>query len=196
MLLHNPSTKVFETEEASGVLSERVAQGRLKAWGVSIGSEEVGRLAIEQGASIIQLPYNAFYSGLLNDLADVVESQEVGVLARSVLAHGLLCGHWAAHKEFRDDDHRAERWTPDELRRRITQLSALRSVIGGQVLTMRAAALRYVLDNERVSSAVLGPRNAVQLDQLVREAGREPPYLGEEKLAKLATRLNDVGVNP
>jgi hypothetical protein len=34
----------------------------------------------------------------------------------------------------------------------------------------------------------------VQLDQLVREAGKEPPYLPEEKLAALGARLRQVGV--
>ena len=53
---------------------------------------------------------------------------------------------------------------------------------------MRSAALRFVLENERVSSAVLGPRNAAQLDQLVREARGEPPYIGAAKL--VGARLN------
>jgi aryl-alcohol dehydrogenase-like predicted oxidoreductase len=45
------------------------------------------------------------------------------------------------------------------------------------VLTLRAAALRFVLANPVVSSAVIGPRNRIQLDQLVREAGHGPEYL-------------------
>ena len=116
------------------------------------------------------------------------------MLARSVLAYGLLCGHWPRAKEFPDGDHRGERWTPDELRMRIGQLDAVRALIGGPVMTMRAGALRYVLTNELISAAVLGPRSTVQLDQLVREAGGGPPYLGEDKLEKLATRLVDVGI--
>src|SRR5277367_269447 len=42
----------------------------------------------------------------------------VAVLARSVLAHGLLAGQWSVEREFYPGDHRAERWTPGELRRR------------------------------------------------------------------------------
>ena len=62
------------------------------------------------------------------------------------------------------------------------------------MLTMRAAALRYVLATEGITAAILGPKSAVQLDQLVREAGREQPYLSEEKFNKLEARLADVGV--
>jgi len=52
-----------------------------------------------------------------------------------------------------------------------------------------------VLANERVSSAVLGPRGALQLDQLLRDAGKEPPYLSPESLSALDLRLANVGVS-
>jgi aryl-alcohol dehydrogenase-like predicted oxidoreductase len=66
--------------------------------------------------------------------------------------------------------------------------------MGDEVTTLRGGAVRYVLSNTDVSSVILGPRNAVQLDQLVRESGKEPPYLTEEKLKKFALRLEDLGI--
>jgi hypothetical protein len=51
-----------------------------------------------------------------------------------------------------------------------------------------------VLANEMVSSAVLGPKSVVQLEQLVREAGTEPPYLPTEGLTQLASDLARAGV--
>jgi aryl-alcohol dehydrogenase-like predicted oxidoreductase len=119
----------------------------------------------------------------------------VAVLARSVLAHGLLCGQWSETKVFRDGDHRAERWTVEQLRGRLKQLSALSSIVGGEVSTLRAAALRFVLQNPVVSSAVIGPRSRVQLDQLVREAGQGPEYLPPSSLARLKDQLARVGAN-
>ena len=44
---------------------------------------------------------------------------------------------------------------------------------------MRAIAVRYVLASGLVSSAVLGPRKSGQLDQLVRDAGKDRRYLPE-----------------
>ena len=61
-------------------------------------------------------------------------------------------------------------------------------------MSLRSAALRFVLSNELVGSAVLGPRTTFQLDHLVREAGREAPSLDDERRIKLETRLHDVGV--
>ena len=91
-----------------------------------------------------------------------------------MLAHGLLAGQWSGDREFYPGDHRADRWTPAELGLRIGQLDALRPLVSGPVLSLRAAALRFVLANQLVTSAVLGPRSVAQLEQLVREAGDGP----------------------
>ncbi|MGE3675103.1 MAG: aldo/keto reductase, partial [Polyangiaceae bacterium] len=194
VLLHNPSKKALEADGTSEVLRKLTEEKAIAGWGVSAGDVDVGRAALDQGAQVLQLAFNAFMRRDFQELKGEIAAHEAALLARSVLAHGLLCGHWSLHKDFPDGDHREERWTPDDLRRRINQLSALRSVIGGEVLTMRAAALRYVLATEGITAAILGPKSAVQLDQLVREAGREQPYLSEEKFNKLEARLADVGV--
>ena len=57
----------------------------------------------------------------------------------------------------------------------------------GPVFTMRGAAVRFVLANEMVSSAVLGPKDVSQLQQLVGEAGTEPP-LSDRRIAHAASR--------
>lgn len=194
VLLHNPSLAAVERGEATALLSDEVAKKTIRAWGCSVGSAQIGRAAINRGARVIAIPYNAFHSSELKLLEDDVRRGGVGVLAHSVLSYGLLCGHWSWDKEFPPGDHRAERWTTDELRRRIRQLDALRPMVGGPVLTLRSGALRYVLSNPIVSAAVLGPRSALQLDQLVREAGKGPLYLSDEAVTALTARLRDVGV--
>jgi aryl-alcohol dehydrogenase-like predicted oxidoreductase len=195
VLLHNPSERTLERGEAAAVLEELKTKGSLRAWGVSVGSSATATEAIKAGAQVLELAYNAFHSRTLRELERDISERKVGVLARSVLAHGLLCGQWPTNKEFGSGDHRAERWTADDLKRRISQLNALRPCVNGGVTSLRAAALRFVLSNESVSSAVLGPRGSIQLDQLLREAGKEPPYLSPESLSALDLRLANVGVS-
>lgn len=194
VLLHNPVVSTVERGEATAVLAELKEKGSIRAWGVSAGSTEVARAAIAKHADVISVAYNVFFSSDLKALHDDVQKSGVGVLARSALAHGLLCGYWSLHKEFPPGDHRRDRWTPDELRRRVQQLGAVRSLVGGVVYTMRSAALRFALANTDVSSVVIGPKDSMQLDQLVREGGKEPPYLTEEQLTGLSNRLMDLGV--
>jgi len=190
VLLHNPSASALERGEATSLMKELREAGRIRAWGVSAGSPAAARAAIDQGAQVIELAYNPFCTSLLRELEPAIDSQRVGLLVHSVLAYGLLCGTWSSDKQFPVGDHRSERWTADELRLRIRQLDALRPLLGKDVPSLRAAALRYALTNPRVGCAVLGPRSAGQLDQLVREAGRGPPYLPRAKMAALESRLS------
>lgn len=195
VLLHNPSLKAFEDPRLSELFQELKSQGRIKAWGVSVGSVEVARAALDAGTEVLELAYNLFHARELQDLAGDISIKRVGVLARSVLSHGLLCGLWPPGKEFPDGDHRAERWSSDELKRRILQLNAARTMLTEQTPTLRSIALRFALATESISSVVLGPRNSLQLDQLVREAGKAPPYLESDRLDSLRERLLALGVN-
>jgi aryl-alcohol dehydrogenase-like predicted oxidoreductase len=194
VLLHNPSVDTLERGEASGLLKDLKSKATIRAWGASVTSGAAARAALAQGAEAIELPFNAFYNGPLHELQNEIRDK-AAVLAHSVLAYGMLCGHWSSDKEFPYEDHRRERCTVDDFRRRIRQLDALRPAVGGEILGMRAVALRYVLAHVEVSCAILGPRSSLQLDQLVREAGREPPYLTDEKRFALDARLKAMGVS-
>ncbi len=194
VLLHHPSLATMKKDEPFEVLADLERRGRIRAWGVAAGNAKIAAKAIERGAKVLEMAYNCFFYQDVQDLALVMREQGVGLLARSVLSYGLLTGHWSAEREFYPGDHRFERWNPDELQRRIGQVDALRAVVGGPAPTPRSVALRFALECPQVSSAVLGPRNTVQLDQLVREAGRMPPYLAPVTLDKLYAELAARGV--
>jgi len=194
-LLHNPSASTIERGDVVKVLSDLVEAGSLTAWGVSAGSQEVATAAVEAGAKVVEVAYNIFHARVLHGIAGEVAMRGVSVIARSVLAHGLLAAHWGPDRSFDEGDHRRERWSPDALRRRVAQLHLVRGLVGGEVLTPRAAAVRFVLSNSLVTSAVIGPKTTSQLDQLVREAGSGPPYLPEDKLSILPSRLLSAGIH-
>lgn len=194
VLLHNPTVTAIHKGEACAFLREQKNVGKVRLWGVSVGSVDVARAALEKGAEVIELAYNLMLPGDLHAIAGEIADKGAGVLARSVLAHGLLAGHWTADREFYPGDHRADRWTREELRVRVSQLEGLREIASKNVLTLRATALRFVLANELVCSAVLGPRSVAQLEQLLREAGSGPPYLRDTMLAELSAKLGEVGI--
>lgn len=193
VLLHNPSASTLARADVARPLLDARERGRLRAWGVSAGDVEVARMAIELGADVIELAYNVLFDGDLVELTPELESKDVGVLARSVLGHGLLAGMWSSSRTFAMDDHRRDRWTQPELGSRIQHANAARCLINEKVHTLRSAALRFVLENPLISSAVLGPRTTTQLEQLVRESRGGPPYLDPDRLARLPSRLGEVG---
>jgi aryl-alcohol dehydrogenase-like predicted oxidoreductase len=193
-LLHNPSAEVLSTGEAVGELLALKQAGKIGIWGVSLGDVDVGRTALQKGAEVIELPYNLLNPSDLHRLAGEVMVAGAGVLARSTLAYGLLGGSWPRDKEFAAGDHRENRWTKPELDRRIEQVDALRFLVRGEVRTLAAAAIRFVLANAIVSSAVLGPRTVLQLEDLVREVGMGPVYLRDADLARLPRVLDAAGI--
>jgi aryl-alcohol dehydrogenase-like predicted oxidoreductase len=196
VLLHNPGVATLKRGEVTGALAELVSAGVARTWGVSAGNADVAAAAVKAGAPVVMLAHNAFHNRELKRIAPDLVEKKTGILARSVLAYGLLTGTWPQSKEFADGDHRSLRWSQDELKRRIVQLNALRPSVQGDVTNMRAVALRYVLAEALVSSAILGPRKAQQLDQLLRDAGRAPPYLAKEAVSALERRVVNLGVRP
>jgi aryl-alcohol dehydrogenase-like predicted oxidoreductase len=184
-LLHHPTVATVIRGEATNALEELQSEGVIRAWGVACGDAAVVRAALERGASVVELPYNVFHQRDLHDVTGELHEAKAGVLARSTLAYGLLCGTWPADKTFPEGDHRRDRWNEAELRRRQAEVAALRPLVKGDVHTIRAVALRYVLSNLLVSSAVVGVRTPAQLEANVRAIGEGPPYLSDADLAKI-----------
>jgi aryl-alcohol dehydrogenase-like predicted oxidoreductase len=196
LLLHNPSSIALGKKPLRELLDKFVKDGKARFWGASVADAATGKAAIEAGAQVLSVAYSAFHAQDLQGVKELAKEKGVGILARSVLAHGLLCGQWPTTKSFASGDHRRDRWTNDELKKRISQLSAVRPSVVGSVTSMRAVALRYALSEESVSSVVIGPKSTLQLDQLVRDAGKEPPYLTADAKSALARRLENVGIKP
>jgi aryl-alcohol dehydrogenase-like predicted oxidoreductase len=193
-LLHNPTENVLLADGAAEALQELKQEGKIAHWGVSAGNRAVGRAALLAGAEVIELTYNVVHSAQLHHLAGEVVVAGAGVLARSTLAHGLLAGTWLKNREFSTGDHRAQRWTPAELDRRIDQLQYVRFLVKNDVKTLTAASVRFVLSNSIVSSAVLGPRSVAQLEDIVRHVGMGPIYLRDADLAVLPRMLDMAGI--
>jgi aryl-alcohol dehydrogenase-like predicted oxidoreductase len=176
-------------------MAKMVEEGLLKHWGVSAGDKDTAVAATRMSPrpSVLQLPFNLIYKTAFTSVEHTCAQYGIGLLGRSVLAHGLLAGFWTQNKTFNYDDHRKDRWTPDQLSRRLFQIKSLKILRSTTITTQRGAAVRYVLDNPRLSSAVLGPKDTVQLDQLIREAGTAPPYLDAVAKRNALRRLTELG---
>lgn len=193
-LLHNPSPEALHGGEATETMAALKKEGKIRHWGVAVGDEDVARAAIDKSAEVLELAYNLTHPIDLHRISGDVMVGGCGILARSVLAHGLLGGMWAKDRKFDDGDHRNQRWTRMELEHRIDQLDAVRFLVKGDVHTLRGAAVRFALANHLVSAAVLGPRTKEQLEQLVRETGGGPRYLPDDDLRQLPRALDKVGI--
>lgn len=195
LLLHHPTPEAIHAGDAVSELLAMKKDGLIRHWGVAAGDEDVARAAIDKDAEVIELAYNLVHALDLHRISGDVMVSGCGVLARSVLAHGMLTGAWDKERTFDEGDHRSERWTKMELEHRIGQLDALQFLVKGDVRTLRGAAVRYALANHLVSAAVLGPRTVEQLEQLVRETGGGPRYIPDDDLRQLPRILDRIGIH-
>lgn len=188
-LLHNPSETALRDKGALDTLLEAKAKGWIKHVGVSTSRHAIARDAIERGAEVVSVPYNALHVQELNHLAGDVMVSGTGVLGQSPLAYGLLSGVWSHERSFDEGDHRAERWSRDELEARLGLARELRFLVRGAVPTPRGAALRFALSNDLLSSVLLGPKSEKQLVELVRDTGDGPVYLPDNALREAMRTL-------
>ncbi|WP_394826346.1 aldo/keto reductase [Pendulispora albinea] len=193
-LLHNPSVECLLAGEALDTLVTLKRDGKIGHIGVSAGESEAAMTALDRGAEVISMSYNLVHSADLHRVAGEIMVYGAGVLAHSPLAYGLLSDAWTQDRTFLPGDHRERRWEKHELARRVAQLDAMRFLVKGNVRSLRAAAIRFVLANHLVSCAILGPRTVDQLVELVRETGGGPIYLPDADMAVLPRTLAKVGI--
>jgi aryl-alcohol dehydrogenase-like predicted oxidoreductase len=194
VLLHNPLASTLERSfDPLDALASIRERGLATAMGVSAGSYDAARAALRQSIDVIELPYNVLAPRLLHALMPEIARTQVGLIVRSPLAYGVLADTFGADRVFDGDDHRASRWQPEDLARRVRQREVLRPFVKGPVKDLREAAIRYVLSNSSVSTVVVGARTAVMAKQNA-EAADELPYLDPELFSTLGQRMQEEGI--
>ncbi|MFT5352916.1 MAG: aryl-alcohol dehydrogenase-like predicted oxidoreductase [Polyangiales bacterium] len=191
-LLHDPPEEVALDEKVYELAKRLKAEGMIRAFGISTANVDVARTAIGIGVDAICLPVNMLHADNLKDLEADIEDAGCGVLASSPLCHGLLSGRWTEYRRFAEHDHRFSRWTSGALKTRVRTVNKLRYMVHDDVENLSTAALRYVLGQKGVTSAVLGAKRPAQVQDAARMAGK-PPYLPQDDLERLGQVLADAG---
>ena len=176
--MHRPdaATPIDETLLA---LDELVRAGKVRAIGTSTFSrtqiEEVQARAAALGTvqpTSEQPPYSALARGIETEVLPACERNRQGVLVWAPLNGGWLTGKYqsevddAASRAMRQPDHfdhgqlaiRAEKHALVE---------ALTRVAASASMSLKQLALAFVLEDPRITAAIIGPRTLAQLEDLV-----------------------------
>ena len=134
--------------------------------------------------STVQIVFNCFRQKPLEQVLPAAIEAGVGIIARVPLASGLLSGRYDEHTTFAPDDHRSFNrhgeafdvgetfaGVPFEVGVRAAQ-ELKRLVDPGQ--TLAQFALRWVIDQQGVSTVIPGARNVEQMEQNVSAAATAP----------------------
>ena len=168
--LHGPSVEAM-TDELFGLMEDLKASGKIRAWGVSIGSVEEGARAIEGGAQAIQLVYNILQQEIGNAIFPVAQKKNVGIIVRVPLASGWLTGKYDGHTVFPKNDHRSVRYSPERTKEMAAKVAQLDFLLE-EADSLAEAALRFVLAHPAVSTVIPGAKSSEQVAENVMAAGK------------------------
>jgi aryl-alcohol dehydrogenase-like predicted oxidoreductase len=176
--MHRPDPTV-PLEETLGAFDELVRAGKVGAVGTSTFDapllSEVQRVAAEHGfvAPVAeQPPYSILARGIERDVLPTCARHDVGVIVWAPLNGGWLTGKYQqssgdadsrANRKGEHFDHRLE----DVRRRKTALVGRLTSIAVDAGMSLVQLALAFVLDSPAVTAALIGPRTAEQLDDLL-----------------------------
>ena len=188
--LHCPPSSVFTAQATYDALDEMVAEGRMRAYGVSVERCDEALAAIERpNVASVQIILNAFRLKPLEEVLPAASAAGVGIIARVPLASGLLSGRYSVDTEFAADDHRTynrhgEAFDKGETFSGVPYdvgVAAAREFAGLAPSGVRPAqfALRWIADQPGVSVVIPGARNPEQA-RANAAAGSLPALSGEQ----------------
>jgi aryl-alcohol dehydrogenase-like predicted oxidoreductase len=187
--MHNPTIDDLRREEIQEAMEMLQDAGKVRFWGVSVSTPEEGLEIVQRGwGHALQVLYNVLNQAPASELFPAAKEKGYGIIARVPLASGLLTGKFRTDSSFGADDIRQNFLTPRRLEEALARVDEAKSIIGGTARTLAEGALRFVLADDAVSTAIPGARSARQVEMNVAAADA---WLPEEVVQKLRARLGD-----
>lgn len=179
--LHCPPSAVYTMPEVFGALDELVREGKLRHYGVSVERIDEALAALKfPGVQSVQIIYNLFRQRPAEVFLPAARAAQVGVLARLPLSSGMLSGKFTRDSTFGADDHRGfnrqgeafdkgETFSGVDYEQGLAAVEELRKLLPEGV-SMARLALRWILMDEAVTTAIPGGRTPAQVDENVSAA--------------------------
>ena len=188
--IHCPPFEILKDGKVFEVLDKLQQEGKIRYYGVSVETVEEGLFCLENpNVRALQVIFNIFRQKPLKELFPVAKEKGVGILARVPLASGLLTGKFNKGYEFEKDDHRhfnrngeafnvGETFAGLEFTKGV-ELSEKLNWIAQNRGNMTRAALRWILDQEEISTVIPGFKSVAQIQDNL-EAINVPSFTSEE----------------
>ena len=188
--LHNPRIDALRRDDLFALLEDLVREGKVRAWGAALGpalpgtEHGVEAMQAQPRMRALQIIYNLLEQDPGRRFFPVAAELGVGVLVRVPHSSGLLEGKFTEETTFPPNDHRIHRprsWLIDGLKK----LERLRFLTEGRDLTIGQAALKFVLAEPTVASALPNIYDAEQLEEFA--AASDAPDLTPTDLDHIAS---------
>lgn len=189
--IHCPPTGVLRDGAVFEVLGKLQAEGKIRAYGVSVETAEEALICLERpGVQALQIIFNIFRQKMIAEVLPKAAEQSVGLLARLPLASGLLTGKFTENSRFDSEDHRSFNRNGEQFNVGETfaglpfetgvALSRELAWIADGRGSMTHAALRWILDFPEITCVIPGFKNVAQVEDNL-AAQQTPPFSSEER---------------
>ena len=176
----DPDTPIADT---MGAAKELVDEGKVRFVGVSNYTPgQMAEAAAELPIVANQVGYHMFDRRHAEAIFPACEEHGVGVMAYGSLAHGVLAGQFTADIKLNDDDWRATGFAfglplfhADHLPQNLEVVDQVGALAEQAGLDLPQLALRWVIENSTVSTALVGFRNPAEVAAAVAAAAADVP---------------------
>lgn len=188
--LHKPFPDE-DIEEAWGVVSDLIREGKVRHGGVSIFSvEQIKRCQAIHPVASYQPPYSMLVRGIEDELLSFCSQNNIGVITYSPMRSGLLTGKLTQQRleKMEKEDWRTHA-DPEFLGKRVeinlSFVEKLRPLAEQLGCALSQLAIAWVLRRPEITGAIVGARSPQQLDETVQAAEVELTPQIEEQIAAL-----------
>ncbi|MGT2911444.1 aldo/keto reductase [Streptococcus cameli] len=183
--IHCPSTEVLTDQGVFEVLDTLKQEGKIRYYGVSVETDDQGKFVLDNTkASSLQVIVNLLRQKPVKEMIAQAAKQNVGILARVPLASGLLTGKYTKDSQFPENDHRnynrdgaafnvGETFGGLPFEKAIDLVDQLKWIADDRG-SMADAALKWLLQQEGVTTVIPGFKSIAQIDANLKAADTKP----------------------
>jgi aryl-alcohol dehydrogenase-like predicted oxidoreductase len=181
MQFHVWEDHFMEDDRWAKKMDDLKSQGLFDAVGISINRWEPwnGVRTVRSGLiDAVQVIYNIFDQNPEDELFPACADMDVAVIARVPFDEGTLTGNLTLESTWPEDDWRSTYFVPENLESSVEHGDALKPLVPDS-MTMAEMALRFILNEERVSTIIPGMRKLkhVEANIATSDAGPLPKEL-------------------
>ncbi|NUN98113.1 MAG: aldo/keto reductase, partial [Candidatus Omnitrophica bacterium] len=167
--VHWPDEKT-PVEEPIQALVELQKEGKIRFFGLSnFGIRDLETALDVARYESLQPQYSLLHREIEEEILPFCEDNEIGILAYSPLACGLLTGKFTEDSVFPKGDHRGENpdFQGETFLRNLRIVELLKEYAEKQECTVTQLAISWVLAHSGVTCAICGARRDMQVDEIV-----------------------------
>jgi aryl-alcohol dehydrogenase-like predicted oxidoreductase len=170
--IHWPSDNLLETEDGWSVMEELQQEGKVRWIGVSnFSREELQKASALAPVTSLQPPYSLIRRDIEKEQLPFCQEKGIGVIVYSPMASGLLTGAMTQERAaaLPEDDWRSRNpeFKEPKLAQNLALVDRLRAVGERHGHSPGETAIAWTLRHPAVTGAIVGARNARQIEGLV-----------------------------